>query len=339
MSNAQTPGQNDGYGASGAQPYGQDQYGQGQYGEAPYGQAEPDYSGQTQSHGAEPYGQADYSGGQDFGQQSYGGDYSGQYGAPAQGGYEQYPAQGGQYAQPEGQYGYSAADAGYGANPYGATAAQSQQPSGLLAILALVSGGLALLLSFVPAVGILFAGLFIIAAIVLGIIALVKKGGVRRGLAIAGLALAGLAAVIGIANAVITASLVSNAWTEASASAEAELNHTDGTANVELRVTSSSTKPVSVDYSITNGLYSGDNEVNVYETSEEVSLPFSYTIDVPYRADGYESIWISASSADSSDYNTEYTCEILVNGVVIESDTSTYAYCSLTDDLDELAVG
>lgn len=323
MSNPQNPGPYEGYDAYGQQPYGQDPYGQ-----------------QPSGQGQQPYAQDPYAQGQsgyDQGQAVYGGEpaYDGRQG------YDQGPQYGpGQgydaYGQAEGQYGYGepayGQDPGYGATAYAAPSSPNGEgaPSAVLAILALVAGAVALLLSFIPFIGVFVAGLFIIAAIVLGIMALaMKRFSARRGMAIAGLILGGAALVLGIINPFVSANI-----------AQGMINdqyRAEGTVSLEYRVTSSGSKPADIDYYVSNGIYQGDDVRSIDEVDNDATLPWSYTMDVPYRTDTSEYLSLTAEASDSSDSTTKYTCEILVNGKVVDTDTSTYAWCTTDTSLAELA--
>ncbi|CAG7844473.1 hypothetical protein USB125703_00706 [Pseudoclavibacter triregionum] len=313
-------------GQQGGQQYGQQGYDQTQqYGATAYGQQGYDQGqgyDQTQQYGQGGYDQSQQfgSGYDQYGQQGY--DQTQQYG---QGGYDQYGQAG--YDQGYDQYGQAAPLADANANPYGSAGQTGQGgPSGLLAILAMVCGIVAILLAFVPYAGIVLAGLFIIGGLVMGIMALtMRQFKARKPMAIAGVGLAGVALVLGIANPFVYTAL---------------FTRTDGTAQVELRVSGTGTGSSSADitYSVSNYLYD-QNRVYEYESDNAVSVPWSMTFDVPYRESESSSyLSITASSFDYQN-SPEYTCEILINGKVVASDTGTYAWCSYDDSLAEAAKG
>lgn len=305
MSNPQNPGQPYGYNAYGQQPgYGQGQYDAGQYGQGGY-----DQQGYDQGYGQQGYEQGYDQAGYDQGAQY------GQY----QDGYGDY-----QDPQAQGAYGQQAYDQGYGATAYAAADGQAQRPSALLAILALVAGIIAFLLSFIPFAGIFLAGLFILGAIALGIMSLtMKRYSAGRGMAITALILGGLATVIGFANPAVYGPLFTNAAYGA-----------QGTATVEYRVTSTSSKPADIDYYLSNGISIGDAAVSIDKMETDVTAPWSMTFEVPFRTeDTYEYYSLTAEASDSDDWQTEYKCEILVNGVVESSDESSFAWCSLDNPI------
>jgi hypothetical protein len=98
----------------------------------------------------------------------------------------------------------------YGTAPYGGApyaGAPGPRPAGKgLAITALVLGVVGFLGALIP-FGILGAGLLLLAAIVIGIIVLVRKNP-GKGMAIAGVVLGGLGLIVGIVSTIAALSLV-----------------------------------------------------------------------------------------------------------------------------------
>lgn len=122
------------------------------------------------------------------------------YAAPAAPGASSYPTAPGYPAPADAGYpapGYPAAGGpGYPAPGYGGSAPAPQRPKGL-AITALVLAGIGLVMAFIPFVT-WFAGLPLIAAFVMGIVALVNKKQGGKGLAIASIAVSVVGWIVSI---------------------------------------------------------------------------------------------------------------------------------------------
>lgn len=278
------------------------------------------------------YGQPSY--GQDAGTQQAGahGQPQGAYGADAYGAGAQHPGsyeQQGPYGQPTGADGQQQPGA-YGANgqPLGGYGAYGQQPgayvtgagapgpaSNGLVIAALVCGVIALLLSFMPFIG-LVSVLIGAAAIITGVLGL--RRGQSKGMSIAGIVTGALGLLISIAVTALTVAAVSAAVQEggsalssigASRSSEANAPH-----EVELRATVDQ-GDATVNYWI--GGSSSDQDI----TAEQISVTDSVT--------GSETLSISVTEDLTDTGSQNVTCEILVDGRSVAKETGTSsAHCN-----------
>ena len=280
----------------GQQPEGQ-QYGQPGQQHTPLAE-----TGQQYTQTGQQYGQP----GQQYGQPGQQGQAP--YGQPGQ---QQYGQPGQQYGQPGQQYGQ--APYGQPGQQYGAP---GPQQSKVLAIVALVLGGLAFFLSWIPFVNFV-AIAFAVAGAVCGIIALVRKLG-GKPLAITGVALSAVAIIISIAVNVFTAAVLSSATNELSKisetfSAQANAQHT-----VQYKVTTNG--PAEVDYSDTNGSKNEQITANWDKEITETGLVFS-TLSV---------------MADFENNDAQVSCEIVIDGTIVSQEAASgpgaMAVCSGTSD-------
>jgi hypothetical protein len=230
------------------------------------------------------------------------------YGQPGQ---QQYGQAGQQYGQPGQQYGQ--APYGQPGQQYGAP---GPQQSKVLAIVALVLGGLAFFLSWIPFVNFV-AIAFAVAGAVCGVIALVRKLG-GKPLAITGVALSVVAIIISIAVNVFTAAVLSSATNELSKisetfSAQASAQHT-----VQYKVTTNG--PAEVDYSDTNGSKNEQITANWDKEITETGFVFS-TLSV---------------MADFGNNDAQVSCEIVIDGTIVSQESASgpgaMAVCSGSSD-------
>jgi hypothetical protein len=160
-------------------------------------------------------------------------DQQGQHAAGGQAPYDQAP-----YGQaPYGQAPYDKAP--YGQAPYGQYPTEPARRNGL-AVTALVLGIVAILLSFIPAIG-MVSFLLGPLAIVFGIIALVKKQ--KKGLSITGIVLGALAAIIAGVITAILAMLATQLTGEhtveyiVTAESPGTVSYLDGEAGIQEQIT------------------------------------------------------------------------------------------------------
>ncbi|MDR6622425.1 MmpS family transport accessory protein [Sinomonas atrocyanea] len=224
-----------------------------------------------------------------------------------------YPQPYGHQGQPYPPYGQQGQPYPPQGQPYGQP---YPQPSKTLAIISIVAGGLAVLFSLIP----LLAWPLAAAAIVCGIIALVKKGG-GRGLSIAGIILGGVGTVIALIVFIVAMAFVSSVEKTsgkslgelqsslASASAAANAEHT-----VQYKVTTNGKAKVS--YSDAAGT-----------SDEDIAAP--WTKD--YKDSGFVLASVSVMADGDAD-TAQVACEILIDGKTVskKSDAGAYAsaYCS-----------
>lgn len=267
------------------------------------------------------YGQPPY--GQDAGTQQAGahGQPQGAYGADTYGAGAQHPGsyeQQGPYGQPTGAYGQPLGGYGaYGQQPgaYVTGAGAPRPASNGLAIAALVCGVIALLLSFMPFIG-LVSVVIGAAAIITGVLGL--RRGQSKGMSIAGIVTGALGLLISIAATALTVAAVSAAVQEggsalssigASRSSEANAPH-----EVELRATVDQ-GDATVNYWI--GGSSSDQDI----TAEQISVTDSVT--------GSETLSISVTEDLTDTGSQNVTCEILVDGRSVAKETGTSsAHCN-----------
>lgn len=198
----------------------------------------------------------------------------------------------------------------YGQQPYGQYG--PPQPSKVLAIISLVTGALALLFSWLPVLAWLLAA----AAIVCGVIALVRKMG-GKGLSITGIVLGAVAAVIGVVVLIIAMAVVSSIEkttgksldelksSVASASAAANAEHT-----VQYKVTTGG--PAKVSYVDANG-----------SSNEEITAAWTKEFTDPGYVFGSVSV-----TADGTDKAAQVTCEIIIDGKSVSKKSATGAYAA-----------
>ncbi|WP_077490709.1 DUF4190 domain-containing protein [Sinomonas mesophila] len=264
-----------------------------------------------QPEGKQPEGQQP--GGQQPGGQQYG-QPGQQYTPLAQSG-QQYSPPAQQYGQPGQQYGQSGQQQGQA--PYGQPGQQGQAPYGqpgqqygapgpqqskVLAIVALVLGGLAFLMSWIPIVNVVAIAMAIAGA-VCGVIALVRKLG-GKPLAITGVALSGVAIIISIAMTLLAAAVLSTTAGELSKisetfSAQANAEHT-----VQYKVTTSA--PADVDYGDANG-------TKTEQITENWDKEFTET--------GFFIGHVSVMA--NFDTEADVSCQIIIDGVVVSEDASS----------------
>lgn len=224
-----------------------------------------------------------------------------------------YPQQGQQFPQPHAQQGHPYPPQGQPYPPQGQPGGPfGPQPSKTLAIISIVAGGVALLFSLLPVIAWPLAA----AAIVCGIIALVKKLG-GKGLSIAGIILGAVAAVISLIAFILAMALVSSVEKSsgkslgqlqsslASASAAANAEHT-----VQYKITT--TGKAEVTYSDANG-----------SSNEQITA--AWTKDYKDTGSVYASVSVMADGKDDA---ARVGCEILIDGKSVSKKTDSGAYAA-----------
>lgn len=308
--------------SSSTNPYGQSssQAGSNPYGQSPttgdnnpYGQSSTQAAGNPygQSSSTNPYGQSGAASQNQYSQPvapssaPVASPYGAQQPAPAAS----------PYAQPQ----------QYGAQPY-TPAVQQGSGMNIMGLMAIIAGGLGLVLALIPFIGIVFGILLGLAGVVLGVLGLtLKKFNAKKGLAIAGTILSVLALIIGIANPFIWSGIVSNS-VDSTLSEYDSLNYD---VTLELKVTSSGTSPVDIDYSVSSGNSSNAESVDTSEALFDAPMPWETSIDMKLNDEGWDSSSVSLS-VTTDDYDTTLTCEVIANGKTIARDSSTgYASCSV----------
>ena len=281
-----------------------------QKGQQPEGQQPESQQHTSLAQTGQQYGQT----GQQYGQpgqpgQQYGqpGQQRQQYGQPGQQG-QQYGQPGQQYGQAGQQYGQPGQQYGQPGQQYGAPAPQQNK---VLAIVALVLGGLAFLMSWIPIVNVVAIALGIAGAIC-GIIALVRKLA-GKPLAITGVVLSAVAIVISIAINAFVVSVASTATDELnkiseSFSAQANAEHV-----VQYKVTTSA--PAEVSYTDTNG-----------SKTEQITANW----DKEFKETGF--VMGSVSVTTDFDGEAEVSCQIIIDGEVVSEDANSgpgaMAFCT-----------
>ena len=279
-----TPTGGTGQQPQGKQPEGQQPEGQ-EYGQPGQEHTPLAHSGQQYGQPVQQYGQP----GQQYGQpgQQQGGQAP--YGQPGQ----QYGQPGQQYGQPGQQYGQPGQQSG----------APGPQKSNVLAIVAVVLGGLAFLLSWIPFVNFL-AIAFAIGGAVCGVIALVRRLG-GKPLAITGVVLSAIAIIVSIAINAFLVSVASTATDELSKisetfSAQANAQHT-----VQYKITTSA--PAEVSYSDANG-----------SKTEQITANWDKEVkETGYGVFGYVTV--------TTDFDTDadVSCQIIIDGQVVSEDAQS----------------
>lgn len=358
MADEQNP--NDPYGSYGQQPSGQS-YSQdgatqayGQDASQGYGQSQPQSQPQGQYGSDAQYGLAP-----DYGQapQVDAGQYQA---APSYGEAPQYGAAG--YADAPQQYGGAAA---YGASgQYGNAAVQTPPKFNIWGLIALIAGGLALILAIaILAVSPILAlpvGFLGFVALVTGILGLVLKGyNAKKGMAIAGLVLGVLSGIVAVITSIIwsanfatevvnsyptyssstygsdsgsgSSTTGSGSGSSTSGSGSGSGSSTSGTGGTTANGLPTGT-PVNVEVTVTAA--SGvtfDSSVSMY--TEDVSdskndssqtAPVSYTATTTLGSNPL--VWATGSSTKGSG---DVTCEIKVDGKVVSSDTGSFVFCDI----------